>query len=452
MKRIGVSALLAVALLGSALPSAHAVVTPGSKCSKAGVKQTYKGLSFSCVKSRTKLIWSNGVKVETYDAAFARSHLLEAQAKATKIIEDARTKAVLISSPPNCTTRNSIASISMGGSGVDNLLSLIFSNSGICDITVQASAAFLCPDGRVQKTSNYVTSTGIFPLRAGEKLSVSLNASKYFPQVLNDCRLLTGYSSNFVNISTYHQRPSVITLTSNYSGNFNQAEATKKATKFLATEKARADKIISDAKNPILLAKLWVEVAKKAAAEKAAAEKAAADRSQVCTTGGSCRVGNTGPGGGIVFYDAGIRQSWGRYLEVAPKGWSGSAEDPEVNWCPVKSYFSTQIEIGTGKPNTDLVLAGCQSGAAVIARSYKGGGKDDWFLPSKDELNELYKYARTAPGGTLLATFFLGNAYWSSSESSDVFTIWTQYFDFGSQFNYWDIPRSFGMIRPVRAF
>jgi len=61
MKRIGISALLATALLVSALPSANAVVNPGSKCSKAGVKQTYKGKIYTCIKLGSKLYWNNGI-------------------------------------------------------------------------------------------------------------------------------------------------------------------------------------------------------------------------------------------------------------------------------------------------------------------------------------------------------------------------------------------------------
>lgn len=452
MKRYAIALLLTLSLVVSAIPGASAAITPGSKCSKAGINQTFNGLTYTCKKSGSKLVWSQGVKVQVYDAAFARSLLSNAQERASQILAEAKAKAGQISSPPFCTTRNSNASVTLGGDGPDNLLSLIFNNPGICDISVRASAAFLCPDGGVQKTSNYVTSTGIFPLRAGQKLSIALNVSYYFPQVLSECRLLTGYSPSSVRISTYHQSPSVMTLTSNYSGNFNQVEATKKADQFFAIEKARADQIIADAKNPVLIAKLWEEIEKKAAAEKAAAEKAAADRSRVCVVGGSCKVGNTGPGGGIVFYDAGKQQSWGRYLEVAPKGWSGSSEDPEANWCPVKSYFSTQVQIGAGKSNTELMLTGCQSGAALIARSYKGGGNGDWFLPSKDELNELYKYVRSAPDATLFATFSLRSSYWSSSESSNMFTVWTQAFDIGIQHNYADIPRAFGILRPIRAF
>jgi hypothetical protein len=63
MKRLGASVLLAITLIASALPSANAVVTPGSKCSKAGVKQTYKGKVYTCIKLGKKLYWNNGALV-----------------------------------------------------------------------------------------------------------------------------------------------------------------------------------------------------------------------------------------------------------------------------------------------------------------------------------------------------------------------------------------------------
>ena len=49
----------------SALPTANAIVTPGSKCSKVGVKQTYKGKIYTCIKLGSKLYWNNGISVKT---------------------------------------------------------------------------------------------------------------------------------------------------------------------------------------------------------------------------------------------------------------------------------------------------------------------------------------------------------------------------------------------------
>lgn len=64
MKRLGIAILLVSSLVVSALPVANASVTPGSKCSKAGQKQTFKGKVYTCVKLGTKLYWNNGTKVK----------------------------------------------------------------------------------------------------------------------------------------------------------------------------------------------------------------------------------------------------------------------------------------------------------------------------------------------------------------------------------------------------
>jgi hypothetical protein len=65
MKRIWFSILLASTLIIGVLPTAHAVVTPGSKCSKAGAKQTYKGNLYTCIKLGQKLYWNNGTRITT---------------------------------------------------------------------------------------------------------------------------------------------------------------------------------------------------------------------------------------------------------------------------------------------------------------------------------------------------------------------------------------------------
>ena len=210
----------------------------------------------------------------------------------------------------------------------------------------------------------------------------------------------------------------------------------------------------------------------KAAAEKAAAEDALDAGREVCIPGSKCPIGSTGPGGGIVFYDAGRQESWGRYLEVAPFGWSDNNPDPMASWCNVRNMnFTASIsdvalkatlgfEIGKGKANTDLMVAFCSSGAGVLARAYKGGGKSDWSLPSKDELNELCKYAyyefeslsnTSCDAHTLeiRSEFLERNYLWSSSEN-DADSAWFQLFHNGYQ--PYDLKSSRMYVRPVRAF
>jgi hypothetical protein len=143
-----------------------------------------------------------------------------------------------------------------------------------------------------------------------------------------------------------------------------------------------------------------------------------------CAQGGTCIVGNTGPGGGIVFYvhEATAAAPW-RYLEAAPNTWSGGLADPFMKWCSVvnnaapllstgdTSTVHTLTTIGSGFSNTRMMLHSCTYGAANMAASYNGGGKSDWFLPSKAELSELYS-AKATVGG------FQESFYWTSFEAS----------------------------------
>jgi len=174
-----------------------------------------------------------------------------------------------------------------------------------------------------------------------------------------------------------------------------------------------------------------------------------------CSTGGTCVVGDTGPGGGIVFYDAGSTQSWGRYLEATPSGWSGAIWAPRAEWgcvgTPILGARGTGV--GTGQANTTAIVNGCRTTgiAAQLADALTFGGKSDWFVPSKDELALLYA-SRAIIGG------FAADTYWSSTEynrggaSTEYYShAWVQYFYDGLQSpNYKGGPLL--SVRPVRAF
>ena len=76
---------------------------------------------------------------------------------------------------------------------------------------------------------------------------------------------------------------------------------------------------------------------------------------------------------------------------------------------------ATATAIGTGKSNTDKIINVQQGSlswyAAGVARDYKGGGYNDWYLPSRDELNLLYTQ-KVMVGG------FSNAYYWTSTETS----------------------------------
>ena len=100
--------------------------------------------------------------------------------------------------------------------------------------------------------------------------------------------------------------------------------------------------------------------------------------------------------------------------------------------------------IGTGNQNTIDIMTGCNE-AGIPARLCGDlvlGGYSDWYLPSKDELNQLY-INRVAIGG------FANYNYWSSSENDNL-DAWYHYFTNGVQYDYF---KSNGyVVRAVRAF
>ena len=166
-----------------------------------------------------------------------------------------------------------------------------------------------------------------------------------------------------------------------------------------------------------------------------------------CVEGGICSVGQTGPGGGVVFYDAGSIQPWGRYLEAAPADYKVNGARALAEWgCINTSTGATATAIGTGKTNTAAILATCTTAgiAADVAIKYSTNtaATGQWFLPSKDELNEMY-FKRDVIGG------FVADFYWSSSDRGAIYA-WMHGFNVGLQIgNSKDIAL---YVRPVRAF
>ena len=214
-----------------------------------------------------------------------------------------------------------------------------------------------------------------------------------------------------------------------------------------------------------------------------------------CATGGTCVVGDRGPGGGIVYYvSATPFTSTGstcnttcKYLEVAPAGWNNGAvvaDDPLLVWSSntslttgqdtvtagTESNFANEKfnwKIGQGFYNTSVMkVAGATSTAQAAVLAYAGGSTaGQWFIPSMNELNELCKYARGQTTGVLTVACtsdrtlktgtaddlggFVANYYWSSSELI-ANRAWAQYFYDGNQASNGKSNTSY--VRPVRAF
>ena len=181
-----------------------------------------------------------------------------------------------------------------------------------------------------------------------------------------------------------------------------------------------------------------------------------------CATGGVCVVGDTGPGGGKVFYvqAAGGTFTCGatlsstcKYLEAAPTSGASAWTDATYKWSGNTNTLiganAQGTAIGTGYKNTEAMVTQLNGGnteskAGTIARAYGGPNNlTDWHLPSKDELNQLY-INRAIVGG--FSSFF----FWSSSESA-ASTAWSNFFASGSQ-NASGKGSTTIYVRPVRAF
>jgi hypothetical protein len=143
--------------------------------------------------------------------------------------------------------------------------------------------------------------------------------------------------------------------------------------------------------------------------------------------------------GGIVFYLDGN----GGGLVCAERDQSTNAE-----WgCYGTTIGGNGTNIGTGAANTAAIVAGCsESGiAARICNDLVLNGYSDWFLPSKDELELMYKnLKRNGIGG------FAVSLYWSSSEYSSYYA-WRQDFYSGSQYGGNKEDNGY-RVRAVRAF
>jgi hypothetical protein len=143
--------------------------------------------------------------------------------------------------------------------------------------------------------------------------------------------------------------------------------------------------------------------------------------------------------GGIIAY---ISPSGTFGLIAAPSDQSTGAE-----WGCYETALSGAdgTAMGTGAQNTIDIMNGCSTAgiAARLCGDLVLGGYSDWYLPSKDELNQLY-LNRVAIGG------FAVNYYWSSTEGDNRYA-WIECFGSGTQ-AWYDKHSSYFSVRAVRAF
>lgn len=137
---------------------------------------------------------------------------------------------------------------------------------------------------------------------------------------------------------------------------------------------------------------------------------------EIKTTKTPLNVGDS-YGGGIIAY----------ILQVGDPGYvageihgliAATSDQGRYRWVYLSSVTTsaTGTAIGSGLSNTTKIItvqgSPSASYAAAKARAYNAGGYNDWYLPSKNELNKLY-LNRVLIGG------FVSSNYWNSTESNN---------------------------------
>jgi len=135
-------------------------------------------------------------------------------------------------------------------------------------------------------------------------------------------------------------------------------------------------------------------------------------------------------------YAVGQFLGYGWCAYVAPDG-SGFIVSPDISptapattftWGCNNTHVAVGTALGTGKANTDLIIATCgATTAAGIAKAYTGGGFNDWFLPSSSEFQQV------ATNYTMFGFSGGYTSYFTSSEYGTNYTYANSYFYTGSQ-------------------
>ena len=156
------------------------------------------------------------------------------------------------------------------------------------------------------------------------------------------------------------------------------------------------------------------------------------------------KIGDTGPAGGIVFFDKGSVSDGWRYLEAAPAGTEFTAEWGEGGM----NVAGTGTGIGSGSRNTRLIVAAFKTSesAGRLCANLNVNGHKDWFLPSIDELDLMYKNLKQKGLGG-----FKDGFYWSSSQDAgNYYHALTKLFSDGKQYiGYKDYGNN---VRAARTF
>lgn len=114
-----------------------------------------------------------------------------------------------------------------------------------------------------------------------------------------------------------------------------------------------------------------------------------------CSKGGPCKLGDIGPGGGVVFLvDYEDQYAGFTYLEIKYEDMidnSGLAIDAVMCNNLFVNMALNSNRIGRGRINTEELALICENGPASIVKKFSQNSFADWYLPTSDELQRAYE-------------------------------------------------------------
>ena len=172
---------------------------------------------------------------------------------------------------------------------------------------------------------------------------------------------------------------------------------------------------------------------------------------QISFTTFSQGIGGSYQGGIIAYF---LQSGDPGFDANVPHGLIAAPSDDGGQWgCYVTTISGADgTAIGTGNQNTIDIMNGCDQLfiAARLCGDLVLNGYDDWYLPSKDELNKLYlNIGQGAPSPNTNVGGFSG-IYWSSTEYSNSKAWCQSFFQGGIKY---EVGKPNGnLVRAVRSF
>ena len=217
-----------------------------------------------------------------------------------------------------------------------------------------------------------------------------------------------------------------VTTNANLTG---EVTSTGNATIIANKQTMTATAPVSITGSPTVIATGAVAISIAAATPSTAGSMSAADKTKLDGIATQAHTIGESFGGGIIFY----LDASGKHGLIA----ATTDQSTAIQWYNGSLTNTTAFasSVGAGDGNTSMIVfnQGAGAYAAKLCYDLNTGGFTDWYLPSKYELDLMYK---NIGQGNLLGLGNVGSFayyyYWSSTEYDNTYT-WMQYFSNGNQ-------------------